>query len=228
MKTTDPDLLHYIEREETAAHHHPAADRVHEELRGDRGPCPAVAGYRDALFSTAGHGSRATGSTLSVAVEGLEVFADPLLEKVFENLIDNSRRHGERVRHISFSTLQYGLDYLALVYEDDGVGVHEEDKERIFEKGFGKNTGLGLFLTREILSITGLTIKESGVYGKGARFEILVPKGKYRFTRSGKGQEIIPVQAGSFYPRYSAPGANCPDADLYTPVVRYPCSRYVS
>ena len=38
---------------------------------------------------------------VSVDVAGLEIYADPLLEKVFENLIDNSRRHGERVRHIS-------------------------------------------------------------------------------------------------------------------------------
>jgi signal transduction histidine kinase len=53
--------------------------------------------------------------------------------------------------------------------------------ERIFEQGFGKNTGLGLFLSREILAITGLTINKNGVPGTGARFEITVPKGAYRF-----------------------------------------------
>jgi signal transduction histidine kinase len=119
---------------------------------------------------------------LTIRLDGLEVYADLLLVKVFENLIDNSLRHGERVRHITVSTLQYGLGELAIEYADDGVGVHEEDKERIFEKGFGKNTGLGLFLIREILSITGLTMKESGVYGKGVVFEIIIPKEKYRFT----------------------------------------------
>lgn len=119
---------------------------------------------------------------LVVRIDGLEVFADPLLVKVFENLIDNSLRHGERVRQITVSTVRYGLGEIAIVYEDDGVGVHGEDKERIFEKGFGKNTGLGLFLIREILSITGLTMKESGVYEKGVRFEIVIPKDKYRFS----------------------------------------------
>jgi signal transduction histidine kinase len=126
---------------------------------------------------------------MSVSIEGLEIFADPLLEKVFENLIDNSRRHGERVRHISFSSLQSGEGDIAIVYEDDGVGVRETDKEQIFKKGFGKNTGLGLFLSREILSITGLIMKESGVYGKGVRFEILVPKGKFRFVNPSAGKE---------------------------------------
>jgi len=188
MKTTDPDLLHYIEREEIAAQNIQRQiefTKNYEEI-GVRAPQ-----WQDIGMLCSAMQARVTGDgmTLSVAVEGLEIFADTLLEKVFENLIDNSRRHGERARHISFTTLQYGLDYLALVYEDDGVGVHEEDKERIFEKGFGKNTGLGLFLTREILSITGLTIKESGVYGKGARFEILVPKGKYRFTPQEKDRK---------------------------------------
>lgn len=44
----------------------------------------------------------------------------------------------------------------------------------------GKNTGLGLFLSREILSITGITLTEAGDPGKGARFEITVPDGIYR------------------------------------------------
>jgi hypothetical protein len=41
---------------------------------------------------------------------------------------------------------------------------------------------MGLFLTREILGITGITISETGLYGKGARFEILVPVDYYRFS----------------------------------------------
>jgi signal transduction histidine kinase len=104
-----------------------------------------------------------------------------MLEKVFSNLVDNSRRHGEHVQHISFTRVPGSGDSVIIVYEDDGVGVPETDKERIFEKGFGNHTGLGLFLSREILAITGLTIRESGTPGRGARFEILVPQGKYRY-----------------------------------------------
>lgn len=122
------------------------------------------------------------GFDMSVSVDHLEIFADPLLVKVFENLVDNSRRHGVRVRHIAFSSIQQGSGDLALVYTDDGIGVQETDKERIFDKGFGKNTGLGLFLSAAILSITGLKIRETGTYGKGARFEIIVPQGKYRLS----------------------------------------------
>ncbi len=67
-----------------------------------------------------------------------------------------------------------------IVCEDDGIGILENEKDLIFEHGYGKHTGIGLFLSREILSITGLSIHECGEEGKGARFEITVPKGKFR------------------------------------------------
>ena len=181
-KTTDPDMLRFIEREETAAQN---IQRQIEFAKNYEG-----IGVRAPQWQNIGKWVKELRSTVtdirvdvSAKLDTVEVFADPLLDKVFENLIDNSRRHGERVRHLSFSTQQDCPESFAIVYEDDGIGVQETDKDRIFEKGFGKNTGLGLFLSREILSITGLTMRETGIYGKGARFEILVPKGKYRFTR---------------------------------------------
>jgi PAS domain S-box-containing protein len=116
-----------------------------------------------------------------VQFDGIEVFADPLIEKVFYNLLENAVRHGEHVTTITFSA-RVTDSGLTIVYDDDGIGVPAENKEKIFLRGFGKHTGLGLFLTREILSITGITIGETGESGKGARFEIRIPKEGYRHT----------------------------------------------
>jgi PAS domain S-box-containing protein len=110
---------------------------------------------------------------------GLEIFADYLLEKVFYNLVENSVRHGEKATLIRFSYRKDGDD-LILLCEDDGVGIPEGAKERIFKREYYRNTGYGLFLSGEILSITGLSIRETGEPGKGARFEIVAPKGVYR------------------------------------------------
>ena len=55
-------------------------------------------------------------------------------------------------------------------------------KKKIFEWRFEGKNGMGLFLAREILSFTGITITETVVAGKGARFEMVVPKGAYRFS----------------------------------------------
>jgi len=118
--------------------------------------------------------------TISVTVDkNLEIFADPLVEKVFYNLIDNALRYGETIREIRFyaEPRDHGL---VLVCEDDGVGISAPDKERIFEQCVGKNTGMGLFLSREILMITGMAVQECGEPGTGARFEILVPAGSWR------------------------------------------------
>jgi len=111
----------------------------------------------------------------------IEIYADPLIERVFYNLIDNSIRHGELISEIWLSTGSTDPDLL-IIYEDNGSGVLPEEKEKIFLKGFGKHTGLGMFLIREILSITGITIRENGVYGQGVRFEIRIPPGKFRFA----------------------------------------------
>jgi len=51
------------------------------------------------------------------------------------------------------------MEYL---FMDNGVGIPDEHKERIFDQDFGKNTGLGLFLIREILGMTEMTIHECG------------------------------------------------------------------
>lgn len=114
-------------------------------------------------------------------IPAVEIFADPMLELVFANLLDNTQRHGENVSSV-LVTLDKKPEDLVIFWNDDGVGVPEDEKEKIFERGFGKNTGLGLFLVREILDITSITIQETGEPGKGVRFEMTVPKGMYRFS----------------------------------------------
>ena len=112
---------------------------------------------------------------------GMEIFADPLIVKVFFNLMDNAVRYGEKITTIRFSGEETDGDF-CIVCEDDGVGIAADQKEKIFERGYGKNTGLGLFLAREILSITGIRIHENGEPGRGARFVITVPKGMWHQT----------------------------------------------
>jgi CheY-like chemotaxis protein/two-component sensor histidine kinase len=109
-----------------------------------------------------------------IETEDLRVYADRMLEKVFLNLIDNSIRHGEKVRNIWIRSRRT-RDGVDITFEDDGVGVPAAEKEKIFELGYGKHTGLGLYLVREILSITNISIKETGKEGEGVQFILHVP-----------------------------------------------------
>ena len=119
------------------------------------------------------------GIRLDVETDTYEVLADPMLRKVFANMIDNTVRYGETVTRIKVSTHADG-EALVVVYEDDGAGIPREEKDLIFWKGYGKNTGLGLYLTAQILGITGIDIRETGTLGIGARFEIRCPPGTWR------------------------------------------------
>ncbi|MCK9581077.1 MAG: PAS domain S-box protein [Methanoregula sp.] len=117
--------------------------------------------------------------TLDCTCGSTEVFADPMIGKVFFNLFDNAVRYGECVTTV---TVRCGIveGELVITFADNGVGIPLDEKQKVFEKGFGRHTGFGLFLAREILAITGISITETGSHGKGATFEITVPKGTYR------------------------------------------------
>lgn len=127
--------------------------------------------------------------TIRSDIENLEVYADPLFENVIHNLIDNSLRHGGGVSSIWMTSLQ-DENGMKIVYEDNGQGIPAKEKEDIFKRGYGKNTGFGLFLSREILAITGLTIKETGTFGKGARFEIRLPHGCFRISHKEAQEQV--------------------------------------
>ena len=131
----------------------------------------------------------------SSSCTGAEIFADPMLEKVFANLFGNSIMHGEWVSRITVRCEPAGDDLLITV-EDNGVGIPLDLKQNIFRKGFGKNTGFGLFLAREILAITGISIHETGKHGSGARFEITVPKNGFRYCGDSGSTEFVTRETG--------------------------------
>ncbi len=180
MKSTDPELDELIRKQESASQAIQSQiefTKLYQEM-GNAEPRWLDVG---ALLSRQ---KVPVTVTLVSDVDGVEVFADAMLEKVFANLFDNSLRHGSQVTEIRISSyLRSGKD-LTLLVEDNGVGIPAEEKEHIFERGFGKNTGLGLFLVREILDITGMTIIETGEPGNGARFEIIVPDRTWRFAET--------------------------------------------
>ena len=112
---------------------------------------------------------------IDISLGGLRVYADPLIERVFFNLFDNAIRHGGKtaeIRVISSET----AEELVIAVEDDGFGIPAEEKGILFQHGLGEGKGFGLYLCKEILEITGLKILETGIPGKGARFEVHIPK----------------------------------------------------
>lgn len=119
--------------------------------------------------------------SIETALHGLELYSDPIIEKIFANLIENVVKHGTTHTRITFSC-EETPDELILICEDDGVGISPTDKACLFDRSVGQNIRFGLFFVRECLLLSGMTITETGTPGKGARFEMVVPKGQYRLS----------------------------------------------
>jgi PAS domain S-box-containing protein len=175
--TEDPALLDFLHKAETSAtaiRHQIEFTKEYENM-GVRSPAwhdlsPIIEEVKQQLDTG--------GITIVDETGGFGIYADPMITKVIYNLIDNTVRHGRTASRIRFSTKR-SADGCTLIYEDNGVGIPTEDKEKIFNRITRVNAGIGLFLVREILGITDITISETGEPDHGARFEISIPKGKF-------------------------------------------------
>ena len=122
-------------------------------------------------------------------LHGLELYTDPLIGKVFFHLVDNAMKHGAGLTQITISCHETP-EGLVLVCEDDGAGIDPSKRATLFSRITGDNARFGLFFVKESLLLSGMTIVETSEPGKGARFEIMVPKGAYRMnlvTEGGHG-----------------------------------------
>ena len=118
---------------------------------------------KEAAFAFSGQGLK-----FSIEERELEVYADPYLEKSFTTFLRILKLMEKMLlKYVLVSRKIEGK--LVIEITDNGIGISPNMKELIFEKSVGKNTGLGLFLVRGILSITGMEIKETGVEGEGVQ-----------------------------------------------------------
>lgn len=177
-ETMDEKLLHFFEQQESiiaSIQHQITFTRDYQNI-GIRPPrWKNIADSFHAAVATVPLGK----ISVSVDIKNIQIFADNLIERVFANLIENSLEHGVKTTTIRFFSEPHGKD-LVLVYEDDGIGIPADEKDLVFEHTRKGRISYGLFFSREVLAITGLSIKETGEAGKGVRFEILAHEGLFR------------------------------------------------
>ncbi|MCW4005882.1 MAG: PAS domain S-box protein [Candidatus Bathyarchaeota archaeon] len=113
--------------------------------------------------------------TLINKCNGVKVLADSLLRQLFYNLLDNTIKYGGNLSTIKLSYTQ-NPDAVELIYEDDGNGIPENLKSHLFQKGFGKGTGMGLYMMKRMCDAYGWAITETGKEGEGVQFVMTIPK----------------------------------------------------
>jgi len=109
--------------------------------------------------------------------------ADPVLRRVFDNLLDNARKFSEAPVELSARATDDG-EHLVVEVADRGVGVSEQDQKRIFEPFFRSDpsrtratggVGLGLVVVRRIVEAHHGTIEVQSELGVGSRFSVTLP-----------------------------------------------------
>ena len=181
MKATDPQLRSYLSKASQLAVDIAGQMDFTKEYQKIGSKEATWISMSKECFS-AGSGLDLGEIQLECGLCGLEIFADPMVPKGFSNIIENAVKHGGHVTRIKVS-YQETEGGIKLVFEDDGVGIPDSDKKMMFEWGYKGRMGHGLHFVSELLTITGMSIRETGVYGKGARFEVFVPTGSYRIVR---------------------------------------------
>ena len=180
MKETDPQIKSYLTKASQLATDIAAQMDFTKEYQGLGSQEATWISLSQECFSP-NSGMDLGNIALEYDLSGLEIFADPMVPKGFRNIIENACKHGEHVSKIalSFREVEWGLE---LIFEDNGIGIPDSEKQMIFEWGYKNRMGHGLHFVSELLAITGMSIKETGEYRKGARFEIFVPSGSYRIV----------------------------------------------
>jgi signal transduction histidine kinase len=102
------------------------------------------------------------------------------LENVFTNLIDNALRHCEAGDSITIQILPSDIEgKVSVSVKDSGLGIAEKDLPLIFDAHFkasnsvranGRNSGLGLAISKRIVELHGSELKVKSTLGKGTQF----------------------------------------------------------
>jgi PAS domain S-box-containing protein len=177
MKFHDPEVISFIADLKESAGNITHQIEISREFRDIGATPPAWTRVQEAIADASGRLDPGS-VTLRAWTERLCIFSDPHLPTVFYHLLHNSLKPATKVTQIVI-TYQIREDCCAIIIEDNGTGIPENEKRALFARR-EDSYARGLFLASEIVSLTGMKIRETGTYGNGARFELLIPPEGYR------------------------------------------------
>ncbi len=105
------------------------------------------------------------------------------ISQVFLNLLTNATRYSPEDTAVVLAVRRDGEDNVRVSVRDEGIGIPERDRDRIFEKfamlpkpgWVKKGTGLGLFITKGIVDAHGGRLWVDSDFGHGSTFNFTLP-----------------------------------------------------
>ncbi|WP_061320094.1 sensor histidine kinase [Clostridium botulinum] len=117
-------------------------------------------------------------------VDGIAYYDPKWTVEAIYNVLDNAIKYSPGQSTVTIRSIPYNL-FFRIDVIDQGIGIAEDEQGKIFSRFYRSSNvsgqegvGLGLFLTREILSEGGGYIKVSRTTGRGSTFSIFIPTEK--------------------------------------------------
>jgi signal transduction histidine kinase len=178
MTVTDPTVVSYLEKEQEAINRIRTQFQFAKEYQ-NLGVEPPRFQLIRSVIRRAGENFNLKNIRVVETCGNATLCADPLFERAISYLFNDATSQNGQVTEIRIF-VQDDARGIVLVFADNGPGIPAAGKDRLFERGYRKNSMWGLFLAREILAVTGITITETGEPGKGTRFEMHIPEERFR------------------------------------------------
>ena len=186
----EPALLQNLTRARTATttiQRQIVFSREYEKL-GAGAPCwqPLHTVIRQAFLEL-----QAETLTLDLPKDAIDVYADPIFDKVFFHLFIYVNKYSTGATRI---TVSYGrtANGLIISLSDNGAGISPSYKKLLFDKKPGSEKVPGPYLAERILEVTGMTVCENGGEKEGLRFEIVVPPDGFRQSKNKPDENLVP------------------------------------
>ena len=145
---------------------------------------------------------------ISIHVDADEriIHADILrLRVILNNLVSNAVKYHDSAKvnpYVGIS-VKYGKTNLILTISDNGIGIDDQAKEKIFEMFYrgtdrSKGSGLGLYIVKEVVERLQGKIQVNSTLGSGTQFIITLPV-KYEMPSSLNEPAAVPVMVTNLY-----------------------------
>lgn len=133
----------------------------------------------------------ARGHALKYAAPPTPVFVrydDARIQRVLHNLVGNAIKYSPDGGDVEIAMRVDGEEVIVSI-RDHGIGIPEEERTRVFNRGYRAQgvgaipgTGLGLFISAEIVRGHGGTITCAAAHGGGTTFDIRLPLARVRLA----------------------------------------------
>ena len=128
---------------------------------------------------------------LDLPKDDIDIFADPIFDKVFIHLFTYANKYSTGATRITVS-YEKTVNGLIIFISDNGAGISPADKKLLFDKKPGSEKVPGPYLAERILEVTGMTIHESGGEKEGLQFEIIIPPEGFRQGKNTPDESLVP------------------------------------